>query len=141
MKLFKDKIKKNYHVIYIMLSIIFLTGYKSFDYEFLKEKKQPDNIKHSKNNPKVQKSFQNLIKGCIKKEGLFDYYWDQNENKCFLVINPNQLGQVFLLALTRQTGDAYRYHGSAMMYDFPFSFKRVGNNIKKNGKPYVYEPT
>ena len=64
MKLFKDKIKKNYYVIYIMLSIIFLTGYKSFDYEFLKEKKQPDNIKHSKNNPKVQKSFQNLIKGC-----------------------------------------------------------------------------
>ncbi len=132
MKLFKNKnkIKRDYNIIFIMLSVILLTGYKSFDYEFLKQKKQPDNTKRNTNNPKAQKSFQSLIKDCVKEEGLFDYYWNKNQNKCFLVIHPHQLGQVFLLGLTRQTGDAYRYHGSAMMYEFPFSFKRVGNNIQ-----------
>ena len=88
MKLFKNKIKKNYNVIFLMLSVIVLTGYKSFDYEFLKQKKQTDNIKHHKANPKVQKSFQSLIKGCVKKEGLFDYYWNKDQSKCFLVIHP-----------------------------------------------------
>ena len=131
MKLFKNKTQSINNLIFIVLSVIFLTGYKSFDYEFLKEQKQPKKVDNNqKNNPQAKKSFESLVKGCVKKEGLFDYYWDQNQKKCFLVINPNQLEQIFLLALTRQTGDAYRYHGSAMMYEFPFSFKKVGSNIQ-----------
>ena len=46
-----------------------------------------------------------------------------------LILNKKQLNKTFLLNITRNTGDAYRYHGSAMMYEFPFSFRKVGGNI------------
>ena len=77
MKLFKNKRQNINNIIFIIFSVFLLTGYKSFDYEFLKEQKQTKKVNNNQNNnPKAQKSFESLIKGCVKKEGLFDYYWD-----------------------------------------------------------------
>ena len=125
MKLFKN----NFKIIYFLFIVaISFSQYDSFDYDFLKNKKDSEKPKVE---PKKNKnSYENLIQSSILKSGLFDYYWDKDKVKCYIVINRNQLDKTFLLNLTRNTGDAYRYHGSAMMYEFPFSFRKVGSNIQ-----------
>lgn len=125
MKLFKN----NFKIIYFLFTVaISFSQYDSFDYDFLKNKKDSEKPKVE---PKKNKnSYENLIQSSILKSGLFDYYWDKDKVKCYIVINRNQLDKTFLLNLTRNTGDAYRYHGSAMMYEFPFSFRKVGSNIQ-----------
>ena len=125
MKLFKN----NFKIIYFLFIVaISFSQYDSFDYDFLKNKKVSEKPKVE---PKKNKnSYENLIQSSILKSGLFDYYWDKDKVKCYIVINRNQLDKTFLLNLTRNTGDAYRYHGSAMMYEFPFSFRKVGSNIQ-----------
>ena len=127
MKLFKNK--TNIFILFIFA--IGLSQYDSFDYDFLKKKKEePEQQKQTIPKKDKKNSFEALIKGCEKKEGLFDYYWNEDQAKCYLVIDKSQLNQTFLLNLTRNTGDAYRYHGSAMMYEFPFSFRKIGPNIQ-----------
>ena len=61
---------------YLLFAItIVFSQYDSFDYDFLKKKKESNqqkviSKKESKN------SFEALIKGSEKKEGLFNYYWN-----------------------------------------------------------------
>ncbi len=125
MKLFKN----NFRVIYFLFIIaISFSQYDSFDYDFLKNKKESKKPKVEQQ--KNKNSFESLIKSSVKKSGLFDYYWDKDKAKCYIAIKKNQLNKTYLLNLTRNTGDAYRYHGSAMMYEFPFSFRKVGGNIQ-----------
>ena len=126
-------IKKNIinRLFFILIILNFPFTYESLDFEFLKESEENKEISNnSKKSSGKPNSFEKLIEGSVKKEGLFDYYWNENKNKCFLVINKNQLDKIFLLNVTRQTGDAYRYHGSAMGPRFTFSFKKVGPNIQ-----------
>ena len=125
MKLYKN----NFKIIYFLFIVaISFSQYDSFDYDFLKNKKDSEKPKVE---PKKNKnSYENLIQSSILKSGLFDYYWDKDKVKCYIAIKRNQLDKTFLLNLTRNTGDAYRYHGSAMMYEFPFSFRKVGSNIQ-----------
>ena len=126
MILSKNKLK----IIYILAAFSLISSqYDSFDYDFLKKKK--NDIENKKNTQKkdLKNSFENLVKGYVKKEGLFNYYWNEDQAKCYLAIDATQLNKTFLLNITRNTGDAYRYHGSAMMYEFPFSFRKVGGNI------------
>ena len=120
-------------IFFLILTILNLSfSYESLDFEFLKKPKSDNSQKTSpssstKTNPK---SFDKLIEGFVKEQGLFDYYWNEDKNKCFLVIKEDQLNKTFLLNVTRQTGDAYRYHGSAMGPRFTFTFKKVGPNIQ-----------
>ena len=110
-------------VLIIFLSISF--QYESLDFDFLKSTTK------EVENPKIEKNpYEKFIEGFDKKNGLFNFYWNIDKNKCYLEIDKNKLGDIFILNATRQTGDAYRYHGSAMLYEFPFSFKKVGSNIQ-----------
>ena len=129
---YKIKMKKNlFNIFILIIGIGILNAYESLDYDFLKstkkiEKKQTENKKDSKKS----KSFDTLIKDSNKIEGLFDFYWNKDKNKCYLSIPPNQLNEIFLLSLTRQTGDGYRYDGSSMLGEFPISFNKIGNSIQ-----------
>ena len=117
----------------ILVIFNFSFNYESLDFEFLKKSNPKNNkeIQANSNQKKTNpKSFEKLIEGSIKKEGIFDYYWNKDKNKCFLALNRDQLNKNFLLNVTRQTGDAYRYHGSAMGSQFTFTFKKVGPNIQ-----------
>ena len=117
--------------ILIIISSSNLIAYESLDYDFLENKQQPNKQEpEKKKNLKKSNSFDEVIKSLDKIEGLFDFYWDKEKNKCYLSISPNQLNKIFLLSLTRQTGDGFRYDGSSMLGEFPFSFKKVGNNIQ-----------
>jgi len=126
MILSKNKLK----IIYILAAFSLISSqYDSFDYDFLKKKKNDIENKKTTQKKDLKNSFENLVKGYVKKEGLFNYYWNEDQAKCYLAIDATQLNKTFLLNITRNTGDAYRYHGSAMMYEFPFSFRKVGGNI------------
>ena len=126
MILSKNKLK----IIYILAAFSLISSqYDSFDYDFLKKKKNDIENKKTTQKKDLKNSFENLVKGYVKKEGLFNYYWNEDQAKCYLAIDASQLNKTFLLNITRNTGDAYRYHGSAMMYEFPFSFRKVGGNI------------
>ena len=126
MILSKNKLK----IIYILAAFSLISSqYDSFDYDFLKKKKNAIEDKKTTQKKDLKNSFENLVKGYVKKEGLFNYYWNEDQAKCYLAIDATQLNKTFLLNITRNTGDAYRYHGSAMMYEFPFSFRKVGGNI------------
>ena len=117
--------------ILIIISTSILVAYESLDYDFLENKQQSEKKEtEKKKNTKKASSFDETIKNLDKIEGLFDFYWDKEKNKCYLSIPSNQLDKIFLLSLTRQTGDGFRYDGSSMLGEFPFSFKKVGNNIQ-----------
>ena len=68
-------------LVLILIIFNFLFSYESLDFEFLKksQKKSPDISNNSKKNTSSPKSFEKLIEGSIKKEGLFDYYWNENK--------------------------------------------------------------
>jgi len=110
----------------LLLSILgFSFSYESFDYNFLKSKPNKSKAPQSEKNP-----YDKIIDGYEKIEGLFDFYWNEDKNKCYIQIHKEQFNKIYLLNITRQTGDAYRYHGSAMLYEFPFILKKVGNSVQ-----------
>ncbi len=76
------------------------------------------------------KKFAELVKDYEKIEGLFDLYWNQDKNSAYLAVNPDQYEKIFLCNVTRQSGDAYRFDSGAMLQDFPFMFKKVGEKIQ-----------
>ena len=101
--------------------------YESLDIEFLLKNNQKEG--KNKNNPK-KKSFEDIIKDYEKIDGIYDFYWDEKQSKCYLSIHPNQLNKIFLASFTRQSGDGYRYDGSSMLFEFPYSFNKIGANIQ-----------
>ncbi|MCK4654206.1 MAG: DUF5117 domain-containing protein, partial [Candidatus Cloacimonetes bacterium] len=92
----------------------------------------------------AQKGFDDLVKDMEKIEGLFTLYRDKEEGTVFLQIDPEQFGEIYLCTMTRQTGDAYIFDASAMMWNFPFFFKKINKRvqlIQKNLKFRADEPS
>jgi len=130
MKLFIKHKKYILRQVSILLFCFPLVAYESLDFDFLKESMTKTNksSENTKNNNK--KNFNDLIKGYNKIEGLFTYYWNKDNNKCYIAIKKNQFDEYFIASLTRQRGDGYRYDGSSMLNEFTFSFKKSGNNVQ-----------
>jgi len=88
-------------------------------------------------------SFEELTKDKRKIGGLFNLYVDSNTGEVYLELSPDQIGKEYLFTLTRQSGDAYFFDASAMMWSFPFYFKKVNRRIQliqKNLKFRADEP-
>ena len=119
--------------IFVLNSFLFSDPYKQLDIDFLfKAKKEKISTKNKKSAPKKQRlpKYEDLIKDFVHVEGLFDFYWDKNKNKSYLSIMPEQLASIYLLNITRQSGDAYYYGGPSMLDEYPFQFNQVGDNIQ-----------
>lgn len=116
----------------VALSIAYSDPYRQLDIEFLKNKKKSLKVK----DPIVKKKkgslpdFVSLIDKYEKIPGLFNFYWDKNKNKLLLSLSPENLEQIYMNNITRQSGDAYYYGGPAMLYEYPFSFKKLGDTIQ-----------
>ncbi|MFC1898438.1 zinc-dependent metalloprotease [Candidatus Cloacimonadota bacterium] len=78
----------------------------------------------------ASKGFEDLIKDMEKIEGLFTLYRDLEEGTVYMQINPEQLGIIYLCTMTRQSGDAYMFDASSMLWNFPFFFKKVNKKIQ-----------
>ena len=76
----------------LLLSVFgFLFSYESFDYNFLKPKPNKSKATQTEKNP-----YDKIIDGYEKIEGLFDFYWNEDKNKCYLQIHKAQFYQIVL---------------------------------------------
>ena len=78
---------KNKILFYFLFSLSF-SQYDSFNYDFLKNKKEKV---ISKEKPKSKNSYENLIKGFSTKNGLFDFYWNEDMGKCYISLSKKTL--------------------------------------------------
>ena len=117
---------------FLLLSLGFSDPFKDLNIDFLlNETTEPKSTKKIKNTKKSkEKSFQEVVKDFQKIEGLFTLYWNADQNKAYIAILPEQLENISLAGLTRQSGDALFLDGSSMLNEYPFMFKRVGDRIQ-----------
>ena len=131
-------IKSNRKVHFLLLTGLFLSAlcyadpYTDLNIDFLLndttkvQSKKP--LKSKKKDGK--KLFKNVIKDYQKIDGLFTIYWNDEKNKAFLAILPDQIEKIHLAGLTRQSGDGYYLDGSSMLDEYPFMFKQVGERVQ-----------
>ncbi len=90
-----------------------------------------------------KQDFEECIKDFEKIEGMFTLYRNNEDGTVYFQILPNQFGKIYLCNMTRQTGDAYMFDASSMMWNFPFFFKKINKRvqlIQKNLKFRAEEP-
>tara|TARA_Y100000590_G_C15744817_1_gene1021569 strand:- start:2793 stop:5444 length:2652 start_codon:yes stop_codon:yes gene_type:complete len=120
-------------LIYIPSAFLFADPYKQLDIKFLKKKKEKTvnkKIQKISNKQNSLPEYTDLVKDFAQINGLFDLYWDSKSNKSYISIKPEQLTEIYIMNITRQSGDAYYYGGPSMLDEFPFQFNKVGNNIQ-----------
>tara|TARA_Y100001968_G_scaffold183875_1_gene168418 strand:- start:569 stop:3178 length:2610 start_codon:yes stop_codon:yes gene_type:complete len=86
--------------------------------------------KTKKSNKDKEKTFENSIKDMTKIPGLFTMYFDENKNIAYIEVKPEQLKEVFLCNMTRQSGDGMMFDSGSMLNEFPFYFNKVGQRIQ-----------
>jgi hypothetical protein len=78
----------------------------------------------------ASKKFSELIEGLDPIEGLFTFYQNKEDGTVYIEIKPEQLGKIYLCTMTRQSGDAYMFDASSMLWNFPFFWKRINNRVQ-----------
>ncbi|MCX7047446.1 MAG: zinc-dependent metalloprotease [Candidatus Sumerlaeota bacterium] len=76
------------------------------------------------------KPFADVIKDYKEIKGLFTFYEDKDEGKVFMEIRPDQLEKMRLCSVSRAAGDGTFAHSVAMMGNYPFMLRRVGQQIQ-----------
>ncbi len=90
------------------------------------EEKKEDSKKKKPKEPE----FEELIEDFEKIEGLFTLYQNKKEGKVYIEIKPDQFGEVYLMNLTRESGEGTIFDGGAMLGSFPFFLERVGKKVQ-----------
>lgn len=76
------------------------------------------------------KQFDEVVKGTQKLDGLFTLYRNQENNKIYLELKPEQLNKNYLATTTLESGIGQSGIYSGMpLQDFLFYFQRVNNNL------------
>ena len=115
-----------------LLNLGFADPFKDLNIDFLLNDSTKTLLKKPLKSKKKddKKPFKEIVKDYQKIEGLFTLYWNKEKNKAYVSILPDQLEQIYLAGLTRQSGDAYYLDGSSMLNEYPFMFQRVGERIQ-----------
>ncbi|NDJ25399.1 DUF5117 domain-containing protein [Nostoc sp. B(2019)] len=103
---------------------------------FLQVQKTPDQPNEKPNSstkpPKKDdlEPFDEVVKDTKKSGGLFTLYRNQEKNKIYLEVKPEQLNKNYLATATLESGIGERGIYSGMpLQDFLFYFQRVGKNL------------
>ena len=124
---------KTFCLIFLISNSLICDPYEQLNIDFLKNSNKK-NIKQNKSVNKKSKSslpaYVDVIKDYNKISGLWNFYYDENKNKLLLSLEPKHFESEYMMNITRQSGDAYYYGSSAMLNEFPFIFKQVGENIQ-----------
>ncbi len=127
------KYLKIFCLIFIISNSLIFDPYKQLDIDFLKTTNKK-NIKKKKIVNKKSKSslpkYSDIIQDYAEITGLWNFYYNSDKNKLLLSLEPKHLETEYMMNITRQSGDAYYYGSSAMLNEFPFIFKQVGENIQ-----------
>ena len=115
-----------------LLNLGFADPFKDLNIDFLLNDSTKTLLKKPLKSKKKddKKPFKEIVKDYQKIEGLFTLYWNKEKNKAYVSILPDQLEQIYLAGLTRQSGDAYYLDGSSMLNEYPFMFQQVGECIQ-----------
>ncbi len=115
-----------------LLNLGFSDPFKDLNIDFLLNDSTKTLLKKPLKSKKKddKKPFKEIVKDYQKIEGLFTLYWKKEKNKAYVSILPDQLEQIYLAGLTRQSGDAYYLDGSSMLNEYPFMFQQVGERIQ-----------
>ena len=76
------------------------------------------------------KAFDEVIEDYEVIDGLFTLYRKADEGKVYMEIKPAQLEKTFLMNITRDGGDGSFFDGGAMLGEFPFQLRRIGERIQ-----------
>jgi len=124
---------KTFCLIFLISNSLICDPYEKLDIDFLKNPKKKTVKKNKPVNKKSKSSlpkYIDAIKDYNKIAGLWSFYYDENKNKLLLSLEPKHFESEYMMNITRQSGDAYYYGSSAMLNEFPFIFKQVGENIQ-----------
>jgi hypothetical protein len=83
-------------------------------------------------------AFDKALEGFKCVEGLFNVYYNEEEEKWLLEIRPEQFGQIYLLNIEVERGDGYFLDSGAMEDNFPFYFEKVGKKVHLMQKNVAY---
>jgi len=124
--------KKSIILSLFLILLVSLAATDRFDADSLIS---PDEIRQALTDAKSDsvnagKGFDDLIKDLEKIEGLFTFYRNTEDGTVYLQINPEQFGIIYLCTMTRQSGDAYMFDASSMLWNYPFFFKKVNHRIQ-----------
>lgn len=92
-----------------------------------------DESQNDKDNDKKKskgKKFEEVVEDFEVIEGLFTFYHDAKEGKVYVEIKPEQFEKIYLCSITRESGDGSFFDGGAMLGEFPFFFKQVGQIVQ-----------
>ncbi|MDM7914142.1 MAG: zinc-dependent metalloprotease [Candidatus Eisenbacteria bacterium] len=76
------------------------------------------------------KAFDEVVSGLERTDGFFPIYRDRDRGKLYLEIPQEQLGQEFLLAITRSGGDGDLFDNAAMLDSYVCLFRREGKKVQ-----------
>jgi len=136
--------KSIYNVIVLILAVmLFCSGVVSAQ-EPPKETPKQETAKATIPTPTKEekkdegKPFDEVIKGFKVIEGFFTLYQKDDEAKVYMEIKPDQFDKIFLCCITRQAGDGRFFDAGAMLWDFPFVFKKVGKTVQFINKNVLF---
>ncbi len=119
-------------LILLFFNFTFADPFKNLNIDFLLDestKPKPRSKVTSKKKSK-EKKYQEVVEDFKKIDGLFSLYWSEETNQAYVSILPEQLDNIYLAGLTRQSGDGYYLDGSSMLNEYPFMFRQVGKRIQ-----------
>ena len=89
--------------------------------------------------------FKEVIEDFAKIEGLFELFRDEEENKVYIALKPEQFDQIYLCNITRTQGDGFFFYSGALIspwglgaYTFPLVLERVGKKVFFKHKNVYY---
>lgn len=74
--------------------------------------------------------FDKFVEEMEKIEGLFTFYKNTETGEVYLELMPEQFNVDHLCTITRQTGDAYIFDASAMLWNFVFYFQKINKRVQ-----------
>lgn len=89
-----------------------------------------ETITAKKKKKKKGKAFEDVIEDYEIIDGLFTFYRNQDENKIYMEIKPEQFNKIYLCNVTRESGDGALFDGGAMLFEFPFFLTRRGKEVQ-----------
>ena len=137
--------KMNFAFILLLLFTLLLSDNKLDKSDIISPEEILEAVKSVKEDSLAAKTgFDEFVKDFEKIEGLLTFYKNNENGSVYLEIKPEQFDEEFLCTITRQTGDAYFFDSSSMLWNFLFYFKKVNKRvqlIEKNLKFRADEPS